>query len=917
MKPLKLTMQNFLSYQGHHEIDFDGLELFGIVGPTGGGKSALLDAMMYALYGCTPRVSRMGQGSLVFDSRDVTGMAVKLEFEVAGRRYAAARRYEKRRSGGATEARLEEWNGDRFVSLSENRTADTNKAIEKVVGLDFDSFTRAVVLPQGRFDELLKSPASKRRELLGFLVGLDHVGRMAEVAGKRKGRLDAEHRATLNVLDEEYAGVTSDAVQEWRRDAERAEDEAARLEGVRAQLAERQAVLSELANLHEERRKAAVDARSLEDARTSVEEGLARARRARSVASLLPLLELRDAADTRRASAASALAQRERELAAARAAVEEARGVREAAELALRDVPALEERWQALREAEAKLATLRRHGGTPSLSHARPRTWDEDALVAMKAQAAKLDALDAEAKLVATEERELAAFELRMKLRGENLAALEVNLSKVTALGKEIGAACEVAVAALEDARRRAGALSLRGHLHVGEPCPLCEQTVKVLPSSSASDVTALEVEAKRLTEERQSLREKFAETRARLTAEKDSLTRDRSDFERRREDVAKRRGTVEAARTILDANAKDEVTRLLAGLAAQLRDLGEDPSRGAHAVKADIEGRRNRMEKARGDEARAAAKLASATTAHENAERDAAEREEERARTSAAVESALSSLGFSEAEARRAALPEVQVRRLEDEHRVWQGRRERVEGALAELDEKLAGRTFDPQEYEQVKAAARSTEAALVAARKEVGAASQRARDGEVKLARKAEFERKAKALSLELDTWAELATALRANEFPQFLLAEIEEELLERAGTLLSQLTDGRYELRLESGEYSVQDAWNGGEIRSVRTLSGGETFLASLSLAVALSDYLAGNAILGALFLDEGFGTLDPQVLDAVANIIEQQQTGGRVVGIITHVESLSERLPARILVSKSVTGSRAMRLDAALA
>lgn len=917
MKPLKLTMQNFLSYQGHHEIDFDGLELFGIVGPTGGGKSALLDAIMYALYGCTPRVNRAGQGTLVFDSRDVTGMAVKLEFEVAGRKYAVARRYEKRKSGGQTEARLEEWNGERFVSLSENKTADTNKAIEKVVGLDFDSFTRAVVLPQGRFDELLKSPASKRRELLGFLVGLDHVGRMAEVAGKRKARLDADHRATFSVLDKEYAGVTRETVDAWQRGAERAEDEAARLEGVRAGLAERQAVLAELAALHEERRKADLELRSLEEARSAVEFGLERARRARSVASLLPLLDLRDAADKRGAAANSALEGRRRDLEAARTFSETATSAREEAERALSDLPALEERWQALREAEAKLATLRRHGGAPTLTHPRPRSWDEDALVAMKAQAAKLDALAAEEKLVGAEERELAAFELRMKLRGENVAALEVGLAKVTALGKEVGAACEAAGAALDEARRKAGALALRGHLHVGAPCPLCEQTVRSLPSSSAPDLASLEEDAKRLTDERQALREKFAETRARLSAEKDSLTRDRSDFERRREDVARRRADVEAARASLDANAKDEVTRLLAGLAAQLRDLGEDPTRAARTVKADIEGRRTRAETARQDEARATAKLAVAVTAHENAVREATEREEERRRTAEAVRGALSSLGFSEDEARRAALPDAQVQRFEDEHRAWHGRRERVERTLADVEVKLAGRAFDAEEYDEVRASIRATELALVTAREEVGAASQRARDGAEKLARKAELERKADALSRELDTWAELATALRANEFPQFLLAEIEEELLERAGKLLSQLSDGRYELRLEAGEYSVQDAWNGGEIRSVKTLSGGETFLASLSLAVALSDYLAGNAILGALFLDEGFGTLDPQVLDAVANIIEQQQTGGRVVGIITHVESLSERLPARILVSKSVTGSRAMRLDAALA
>ena len=108
-------------------------------------------------------------------------------------------------------------------------------------------------------------------------------------------------------------------------------------------------------------------------------------------------------------------------------------------------------------------------------------------------------------------------------------------------------------------------------------------------------------------------------------------------------------------------------------------------------------------------------------------------------------------------------------------------------------------------------------------------------------------------------------------------------------------------------------VQDLWNAGEVRGVKTLSGGETFLASLSLAIALSDYLAGNRVLGALFLDEGFGTLDPQALEAVANALENLRTQGRMVGVVTHVESLSERLPSRLLVTKSVAGSSVQRFD----
>ena len=174
------------------------------------------------------------------------------------------------------------------------------------------------------------------------------------------------------------------------------------------------------------------------------------------------------------------------------------------------------------------------------------------------------------------------------------------------------------------------------------------------------------------------------------------------------------------------------------------------------------------------------------------------------------------------------------------------------------------------------------ATDAALTAAREQAGRLAEQERQLRERLERKADIHARAQAASRALDTWQTLTNSLKANEFQQFLLAEIEAQLLTRAGILLFEISDGRYRLALQDGEYVVQDLWNAGEVRGVKTLSGGETFLASLSLAIALSDYLAGNRVLGALFLDEGFGTLDPQALEAVANALENLRTQGRKIG-----------------------------------
>ena len=127
------------------------------------------------------------------------------------------------------------------------------------------------------------------------------------------------------------------------------------------------------------------------------------------------------------------------------------------------------------------------------------------------------------------------------------------------------------------------------------------------------------------------------------------------------------------------------------------------------------------------------------------------------------------------------------------------------------------------------------------------------------------------------------------------------------------LKHLSTGRYSFATEGDEFLVVDHWNADDKRSVNTLSGGESFLASLSLALALSKSLPDFATnresiqLDSLFLDEGFSTLDTETMQIVLDAIEMLQVDGRMIGVVSHVSELAERLPARIEVSKSPGGS----------
>jgi exonuclease SbcC len=158
-------------------------------------------------------------------------------------------------------------------------------------------------------------------------------------------------------------------------------------------------------------------------------------------------------------------------------------------------------------------------------------------------------------------------------------------------------------------------------------------------------------------------------------------------------------------------------------------------------------------------------------------------------------------------------------------------------------------------------------------------------------------------------------LAVDLQADHFVAYLLEEALEALAADAGHHLRAFPSASFSLAVDGRDFSIIDHANADERRSVKTLSGGESFAASLALAIAFAETLAKlaggdgpSAALESLFLDEGFGTLDAEHLDAVAGAIEALYGRERTVGIITHIPELAERLPARIVVSKTGNSSQ---------
>ena len=220
MRPIRLAVKGFTSFRDEQAIDFEGLDLFAIVGPTGSGKSSLLDAITYALFG---EVDRVGRGVSQLVSQGQPRMAVTFDFEVAGERYRVTRSTSASKTA-PTKILLQVHDGDDWRQAGEgsDRVRDVNARLRAVIGLDFDAFTRSVLLPQGRFAEFLVGEAKDRREILTELLGLELFKRLAKRAGEVRSGASIAAQAKVDLLETEYAGVSRKALDEAVRTAKAA-----------------------------------------------------------------------------------------------------------------------------------------------------------------------------------------------------------------------------------------------------------------------------------------------------------------------------------------------------------------------------------------------------------------------------------------------------------------------------------------------------------------------------------------------------------------------------------------------------------------------------------------------------------------------------------------------------------------------
>ncbi|MFG2720469.1 AAA family ATPase [Streptomyces sp. NPDC048416] len=993
MRLHRMRVTAFGPFATSQEIDFDALSsagLFLLHGPTGAGKTSVLDAVCFALYGAVPG-ARQSPGTVLRSDHAAPGVftEVLLELTVGGRRLEVTRRPQqdrpKKKGTGFTTEKAQTWLREydpasrAWQALSRSHQ-EIGEELGQLLGMSREQFCQVVLLPQGEFAKFLRSDAETRGKLLGRLFDTRRFAavedRLAELrkSAERQVKDGDERLLAYAQRIAQAAGDSADmrawplpearpgdpglatAVLEWAAVArgearERLDIAAAAVDAAESrQAAARRAAeeARQLAALQERYAQARCEAQELAARRPEQETLRARLDTARKAELVSPALEWWEQA---RRDHRTATEERDRSRSRLHPELADA-GAAQLAALERRmrqDLGALESARRAERrstEIDEERARLDR----------RARA-DEDVLTDAAGWLAGWETarLGHQARIEAAHEAAARAEHLAGRLEpadrrleaARRRDALEARLAPAEQRHAEAREAANTAHErwlALREERLRGIAAELAAGLREGEPCAVCgsaEHPAPARPGAGQVDRAAedtaqrayRDAEGARVAAEGAlaSVREELAGVRsaagdtslAELAATAAEL---RHSYAAARDEAA----GLHEAQVSLAAAEREYTQRLAAQRTAQQNVAARTASREAlDREQAVLEeelsqaraGAAGVAEQAALLEHRAAI-LAEAAAAVRAVEDSAVRLKEADGRLSEAAFRA----GFDTPEAASAALIDEPGQR-DIQHRIdaWQHQYATVTARLAEPETAAAGRAA-PARPEEAEAGAAAAERALRDAASALSAARARCTELHDLSARatgetrrigplREEYERVARLAGLTAGTSADNERKMRLESY---VLAARLEQVAAAATARLQRMSGGRYTLihsdarggRGRSGlGLHVVDAWTGRE-RDTATLSGGETFFASLALALGLADVVtdeAGGARLDTLFIDEGFGSLDDQTLDEVLDVLDSLRERDRSVGIVSHVGDLRRRIPAQLEVVKDRTGS----------
>ena len=845
MKPVYLEFCGVNSFSERAEIDFTKLlefGIFGIFGDTGAGKSTILDCINFALYGSVGRARAGSKADIINFAADRAYANFEFEIFYEGKWRTFRAEREIKRKNAVQAARVYEKKDGAYAALAEG-VRDCDALLERIVGLEQRDFEKCIALPQGEFSQFVRSARSDRVKLVSRLFDLEKYG------DELKSRVTARYNEaslelkTVSARMEPYLEATEARIKELLSEIKRLEKETAAATSALEKAREEERALNLLVERRRAREQAESKLKKLEEIGGEMQ-------------TLERELSRLSAANTVVRSIAEGRTLNARAL-AAQEALEKATRRKEQAEGAFSKLPAFDEGAAEERIAQltAQRAAAESAGALRETRRARQAELDQNS-EALKALEKRM--VDPH---FASEKARLDG-ELNALGQGDFLAFLETQGRSALLRGEYAEFAKELS------------ALEKKHPTISPDTTPLI---AKYAALSEGERATFADLKA--TFEARERAKEAAAKLLAELTEREHRFNLDRQKLEQLRGERAR------LEREIFDLDGK-------------LKDVPE-----LTAVKAELEKllreRKEHAEKRQATEAERNAAALEFATAKAGAEAARQALEDARAR----YQEDLKAGGF-ESTSEATALVEKFGNAKDAAERLDAYKRElgAATARMKELEGDYSAATDVALEEKRglLKAA---DEHNLERARALALVKSEHARTAEA-LEKRRTLEEQYAAIRARAELCERLKKLLEGNKFMEFVAEEYLQTVAGNASGRLLSLTGGRYFLRYDGG-FFVGDNFNGGTLRAVYTLSGGETFLVSLSLALSLSAEICAKSLrpIEFFFLDEGFGTLDGRLVDTVMDSLEKLKGEHFSIGIISHVEALKNRIERKLSVKKA--------------
>jgi exonuclease SbcC len=980
-------MVGLRSWKTERELRFEGVDLAAVIGPTGAGKSSILEGIVYALYNGSTYDKR-GVGSLI--SSDAKTMSVTLDFDANEERWRVTRSTSRSNYPPSVHKLSCLTNPAAHPTVEGERSV--NAAIENLIGLDFDQFLTAVLLPQGRFQTLLMASPGERAGILKGVFRLDELDEIRDLATRVRREqvepmLEAKQGERSQLLPDPETTL-SDATAEIDRSTQTIEQ----LADVKEQ---HDGFIARATELDTAAKLARHQADALESTTNAIPslDGIPEAERA-----------IGEEEEQVRDKRTSYLTERDQaqatldEASTAGITVETLSAARHVIDTAKTTLPALAGDEETLNKGRETLATQQRALEKDTEEHAKQMEQLEGSaenVGLLKTNAEKTSAQLAEA---ADALRHLRTFGEQAIGAADAVTGHEQQLAAATTLASEAAAqattdkaAADGAQAALEAARREHQAAHLAADLHEGEMCPICQRELPsdYTPPVAPAALKGAETEATRLRKTADDSGTAASKAAANVETFAAQLGGLRATSELATEKATQARSKAEGFIGPIDLALDD--TDLLATIRASADEAKSAHAEAEHALT---------ITKARIDSASDGLQQRAQTCADREQQLDL-----EAARISRERERQVSALAGLAAHFRPAAdnqkaltaasdacgakLEEVQAlldsirtknrdveqldnrlvalakRRTEE---IDNPRREAASharetaskvgelqpatkpprqpteaGTLAEhvtwvkditklaLDLSEALRTKATEEQLASGSATKAAEDCLRAANDVVQGpittsseladelntwrarhlAAEKERDKAIdQLPKVALLDTQIDKLRSRRESLEEVARQLGDGQFIKWLVERRQQLLLVVASEIFAGMTGGRYRF---AADFTIIDGRTG-VARNPRTLSGGEGFMASLSLALGMAEIAArSGGRIGSLYLDEGFGALDPNALDEAITALELRARSGQMIFIVSHVPGVAQRIERILQVRPDPTGSSAEWLD----